>query len=537
MGTGESGPSGGMAADFADTTSLMRAVARAHPDHQAFVDGSGRLSFGDWDRSADGLARELESRGVSLGSVVGLVLPSCIDYAVCYQAAMRLGAITSGVNPRLGPGEVTSILERTQPVVLVVDPEAGPAAEVALDWVHARPRASTGQGSGRIGRPHLIGRKDLAGYYDGPSPRHLPDLAADHPVAVVWTSGTTGVPKGAVFDHANLKAVSEGIGVLSRHGDRRLSPLPFAHVGYMTRPWDELAHVITTVITPSPWRAADALALISSERITVAQGVPTQWSLMLDHPDCATTDFSSLRLAGTGASTVSPALVARMRRELGVPVVVRYTSTEAALTTGTAVGDRDEQVANTVGRAADNVEIKLVDPSGNEVGPGEVGTLKCRSGAVMRRYWADPEGSAAVVDKEGWLTIGDLGYLDLAGYLHLVGRHCEMYIRGGYNVYPAEVENALANHPGVARVAVVGRPDPILGEVGVAFLVAPLGVEAPRLGEIQQWCRDRLADYKAPDHLVVTDELPLTSMLKVDKVALAHRLDRLDQAVTTKEKV
>ncbi|MHB1487209.1 MAG: class I adenylate-forming enzyme family protein [Acidimicrobiales bacterium] len=521
-----------MAADFADTTSLMRAVARYYPDRAAFVDGGHCLSFGAWDRSADGLARFLESKGVSGGDVVGLVLPSCIDYAVCYQAAIRLGAITSGVNPRLGRNEVTSILERTKPAVLVLDPEAGPAAEIALAWARAnRARAN------RANRTDLVFRGELAETYTGPSPRHLPDLVSGDPVAVVWTSGTTGMPKGAVFDHANLKAVSESMGVLSRPGDRRLSPLPFAHVGYMTRPWDELAHVITTVITPSPWRAAEALALISSERITVAQGVPTQWSLMLDHPDCATTDFSSLRLAGTGAATVSPALVARMRRQLGAPVVVRYTSTEAALTTGTAIGDSDEQVANTVGRAAENVEIKLVDPSGNEVGQGEVGTLHCRSGAVMRCYWSDPQRSAAVLDKDGWLTSGDLGYLDPAGYLHLVGRRSEMYIRGGYNVYPAEVENVMAGHPGVARAAVVGRPDPILGEVGVAFVVAPPGAKAPSLGQIQQWCRDRLADYKAPDRLVVMGELPLTSMLKVDKVALVGQLDRLDQAVANKEKV
>ena len=505
--------------DFADTVSLMRAVAGAHPDREAFVEADRRLSFGAWEQAADSLARYFESSGVELGDVVGLVLPSCIDYAVCYQAAMRLGAITSGLNPRLGSVEVRSILERTRPVVLVVDLTSGRAAEVALDW------ASTMAPSTRV-----VKRENLAGIGQGPAPRRLVKLAASDPVAVVWTSGTTGIPKGAVFDHANLKAISEGIGVLSEMGDRRLSPLPFAHVGYMTRPWDELAHVITTVITPSPWRAEEALDLMAAERVSVAQGVPTQWSLMLDHPKFASTDLSWLRLAGTGASVVSPTLVARMRHDLGVPIVVRYTSTEAALTTGTGVGDTDEQVANSVGRAAGNVELKLVDASGDEIEPGQVGTLCCRSGAVMRRYWDDPVRTAEVLSPEGWLRTGDLGYFDVDGYLHLVGRHSEMYIRGGYNVYPAEIEKVLAGHGSIDHVAVLGHPDPVLGEIGVAFVVTAAGARRVGLDEVRQFCRDRLADYKAPDRMVFMAELPLTSMLKVDKMALADHLDHMDDA-------
>jgi acyl-CoA synthetase (AMP-forming)/AMP-acid ligase II len=342
-------------------------------------------------------------------------------------------------------------------------------------------------------------------------------------VAIVWTSGTTGEPKGAVFGHANLEAVARGAGDLSRPGDRRLSPLPFAHVGFMTKPWDELVNVITTVIVPSPWRAADAVRLIEDEAVTVAQGVPTQWSLMLANPRFDTTDVSSLRVAGTGASTVPPELVREMRRRLRCPVVVAYASTEAAITTRSRIGDPDEVVSATVGSASEGVEIEVVDDEGRPTARGAIGRVRCRSAAVMREYWQDPERTRQVLDADGWLATGDMGRLDDDGNLVLAGRGSEMYIRGGYNVYPAEVEAVLGEHPEVDKVAVVGVPDPVLGQIGAAYVVpaADAGPGHPALEDLRAWCARKLADYKAPDRLELLNDLPLTSMLKVDKQALA----------------
>ena len=171
-------------------------------------------------------------------------------------------------------------------------------------------------------------------------PTSGPSCDAHDPVAVVWTSGTTGRPKGAVFDHANLAAVARGTDVLSQPGDRRLSPLPFAHVAYMTRAWDEVAHAVTTVITPTPWRADDAVRIMAEERVTVGQGVPTQWALMLASPELERADLSALRIVGTGAARTTAAMIAEMRHRFGVPVVVRYTSTEASLGTGTTLESR-----------------------------------------------------------------------------------------------------------------------------------------------------------------------------------------------------
>jgi acyl-CoA synthetase (AMP-forming)/AMP-acid ligase II len=484
-----------MKGSFRSVVDLMRATADAHPEREAFVDGGRRLTFAAWDRAADGLAATLAEAGVGRGDVVCLMLPSSADYAVCYQAAMRLGAVTSGINLRLGPAEVASIVARTRPELTVVDRAASQ---------HPVP-----PGAGRhLARDEL----DEACRADPIRPR--PRIDGSEAVAIVWTSGTTGEPKGAVFGHTNLEACAVGAGDLSQPGDRRLSPLPFAHVGFMTKAWDELVNVVTTIIVPSPWKAGEALRLIEEEAVTVAQGVPTQWSLMLAHPRFDATDVSSLRVAGTGASTVPPELVREMRRRLGCPVVVAYTSTEAAITTRSRIGDADEVVSGTVGRASEGVEVEVMATR------GEVGRVRCRSAAVMRGYWGDPARTAEVLDADGWLTTGDLGRVDDAGNVVLVGRKSEMYIRGGYNVYPAEVEAVLGEHPKVDKVAVVGVPDPVLGQIGAAYVVPAPG-PVPTRDDLRDWCRRRLADYKAPDRLELLTELPVTSMLKVDKQALA----------------
>jgi len=503
---------------------VLRAAAEVNPEVEAYVevagpgasglvptgpDGRRRMTIAQWDQSADAVAALLAAEGVAKGSVVALLVPSSIDYAVCYQAAARLGAITTGLNLRLGAAELASILARVRPAVTVVDTDLVAADAVPAGAGAIVPRASLGDAAGSD-RPRL------------------PTLEARDPVAIVWTSGSTGVPKGALFDHDNLRAVAAGTDVLSAPGDRRLSPLPFPHVGYMTRPWDEIAHGVTTIITPQPWTAAGAIELMSAERVTVGQGVPTQWALVLAHPDFEGADLSHLRIAGTGAARVPPELVRDMVARLGCPVVVRYTSTETSLGTGTAPGDDVDVVATTVGRPVPGVELEVLSDDGTPAAPGVVGRVRLRSGAAMRGYVGDlaagelidAGATASVVDEAGWVTTGDLGELGEDGNLRLAGRSSEMYIRGGYNVYPGEVEAVLGEVPGVTQVAVVGGPDPVLGEIGVAFVVLAPGASVD-LDTVVSACRSRLADYKAPDRLCVVEELPVTTMAKIDKRALA----------------
>lgn len=504
--------------------SVLRDAAKVNGDVEAVVEpahgASPRRSvtFGEWDRAADGIAGWMARQGVQKGDVVCLLLPSCIDYALLYAAALRLGAITSGINPRLGRAEVQSVFDRTAPALIVYDPAVTDAPDGA-EW-------------------NVAERAVAVDNREGNAPRTIPSLTRRDPVAVVWTSGTTGLPKGALFDHANLAAVARGTDVLSHAGDRRLSPLPFAHVGYMTRAWDEIANGVTTVITPTPWRAEEAVRILAEEAITVAQGVPTQWALMLGCAEIDTLDLGALRVAGTGAARMAPAQVAELKARLGVPVVVRYTSTESSLGTGTVLTSSDDEVATTVGKPVPGVELKIVDDADTDVAPGGVGRVLLRSEAAMKGYWGrgpgrgktvedllDVEATAKVRSADGWISTGDFGRLTEEGNLQLVGRAHERYIRGGYNVYPAEVEEALASHPQVAQAAVIGMPDDVLGEIGVAVVVTE-GALAPDLDALRAHCADRLADYKAPDALVVVAELPLTPMMKVDPRRLSELAQR-----------
>jgi acyl-CoA synthetase (AMP-forming)/AMP-acid ligase II len=467
-------------------------VVATDGDREAIVqprpDGSvRRITFAELADEADAVAQGLQLRGVRPGDVVAIALPSGIEYAIAYHGAIRAGAVATGINPRLGRTEIDHIRARCEPRI-VVDGDL--------------PRTRTGDGRARRA-----------------------DVSPTDPLAIVWTGGTTGLPKGAWFDHVCLEAMTLGAAPLSAPGDRRLSPLPFSHVGFMTRAWDEHVHRITTVVVPAPWTPTAAIELIGAERVTVAQGVPTQYRMMLDHPAIASLDASSLRIAGIGAARIPPELVAEMRDRLGCPVVVRYASTESCIATGTRLDDADEVVCTTVGRPNGDVELRIVDGDGHDQPIGEVGPVWLRSRAMMRGYWRDPERTAEAIDADGWLHTGDLGRVGKDGNLRLAGRATEMYVRGGYNVYPIEVEHCLGDHPAIAAAAVVGATvaDP-LGEIGVAVVVLRPGTVVT-LDDVRAFVKERLADYKAPDALVAVGELPLTSIGKVDKLALQPLAD------------
>jgi len=273
------------------------------------------------------------------------------------------------------------------------------------------------------------------------------------------------------------------------------------------------------VISPVPWSAEQMAALLRDERITVAGGVPTQWSKLLDVPGVAGA-FSALRVGIAATAPAAPELVERVGEMLGVPLIVRYAMTECPSISGTRPEDPPEIQFRTVGRPQEGVEIRVVDQDGRRLGSGEVGEIRVRSACLMRGYWRDPERTRAAFDGDGWLRTGDLGSITPDGHIVLSGRRGDMYIRGGYNVHPLEVEHVLSAHPQVKQVAVVGAAAPVIGEIGVAFVVPEGPDRPPDLAGLRSWVKDRLADYKAPDELVLVDELPLTSMSKVDRERL-----------------
>ncbi|MDT5100762.1 MAG: hypothetical protein QOC76_4499 [Mycobacterium sp.] len=476
-----------LCADLGNTRSMLEAAAQVHGDREAYVEPGARISFAEWIERARAVAAQFLELGVDKGDVVALWLPSGIDYATCYAAAAMIGAITTGLNPRLGPREIESILSRADPSLVVADERLG---AIPAGGRRVLPRASMSAAPVHGDLPAV-------------------ELNPRDPVSLIFTSGTTGLPKGAVYDAAGLAAGAMSAGVMSAPFDRRLTSTPFAHAGYMFKLWDQLTWGTTLVVPPAPWSAAGMFDVLRTERITVAGAVPTQWAKLLEIEGVGRESLAHLRIGVVATAPASPELVRRVRQRFGVPLVVRYAMTECPTICGTAPDDPPEIQSATVGRPAAGMEVRVDDG----------GVVEVRGPCVMRGYWRNPVLTAEVL-RAGWLRTGDIGTLDGNGYLSIVGRTGDMYIRGGYNVHPVEVERVLAAHPDVKEAVVVGRSAPVIGEIGVAFVVPIDPRNPPTLQELRAWVSRQLADYKAPDDVVVVDALPLTAMLKPDRAAL-----------------
>jgi len=504
---------------------LLRSAAREAPGAEAFRYRDERLTYRDWDALADRLAAGLRTRGVERGTVVTLLLPSTPLYLVGYLAAAGLGAVTTGLNVRYRRSEIRHVLRQSGARLLLAverwhDVDFRPIIESVRDELPELARVLW-LDAGELRRSTAGVVAALAGEAALPPPVGVDP--AD-PVAIVFTSGTTGAPKGAWYTHASLLAVAdiearrhpEGVPRFEKH----LAPgLSFAHVGTMTRIAVQIANLGVSLIHDT-FDPAAVLAAIERERLTHLGGIPTQLVALLDHPDRPRRDLSSLRSILVGGAPALPSLIRRIRDELGAEVSVRYSSTEVGIATASVPGDPPDLVATTVGRATPGVELRIVDDANRPLPAGATGEVVVRSPATMRGYWRDPEATAATIDAEGWVHTGDLGHLDAAGHLHLTGRRSEMYIRGGFNVHPAEVEERLAHHPKVARAAVVGVPHPVLGEAGWAFVVPRDPAEPPTLAELRAFIGAELASFKRPDGLTLLDDVPLTPMFKVDRRAL-----------------
>ncbi|MBB2773172.1 UNVERIFIED_ORG: acyl-CoA synthetase (AMP-forming)/AMP-acid ligase II [Mycolicibacterium obuense] len=489
-------------ADVGDTRSMLEAAASAHGDREAYVEPGARTTFAEWIGRARSVAAQFAGLGIGKGDVVMLWLPSGIDYATCYAAAAMIGAITTGLNPRLGRREIESILQQADPALIVVD-EQLPDLPAGGQRVLRRSALSTSS-TGAVPPTVALGPRD--------------------PVALIFTSGTTGAPKGAVFDAERLAAGALAAGVMSAPYDRRLTSTPFAHAGYMFKLWDQLVWGVTLVIPPTPWSAPGMFGILRDERVTVAGAVPTQWAKLLDLEGVSPQALPHLRVGVSATAPAPPELVRGVAERIGVPLVVRYAMTECPTICGTEPGDAAEVQFRTVGRPAAGMTVR--------VGPD--GDVEVSGPCVMRGYWRNPELTAEVL-RDGWLRTGDIGVLGDDGNLVLVGRRGDMYIRGGYNVHPGEVERTLAGHPGVRAAAVVGRSAPVIGEIGVAFVVPVDAADPPTLAELRAHVAEELADYKAPDELLVVDELPLTAMLKPDRPALRELITQHDSDIQRRQ--
>jgi acyl-CoA synthetase (AMP-forming)/AMP-acid ligase II len=486
----------------------LREAVRRFGDSPAYITAdSWSLDYAALDRLSDEVAVGLARRGVGMGDVVTLIFPPSPEYIVAYLAVAKLGAITAGVNDRLTAAERTAVLERAEPRLVLAAPGFGSTAHDSLEVA-----------------PAAVAHELLADLrIAGAAPPVLPD-DPERPVAIVFTSGTTGTPKGALYCNRQLTCITANdVGDSWGGGGRGFNGTSFAHLGFMTKLAVNLRRGGVTFLM-TRWSAGRALELIAREQMNSVGGVPSQLALMLRRPEFDDYDFESVQFIVSGGGPITPGLAEEARARFHAKLATRYSCTEAAIGLGTGFDDPDEDAVVSVGRPHAIVELRLLDEDDREVPAGEVGAVCLRSPAVMSGYWHDPEGTRGAFTADGFVRTGDLGWLDDRGRLRLVGRSKEMYVRGGYNVYPVEVEGVLSTHPGVAAVAIVPRADPVMAEVGVAFVVPRRPDAPPTLDELRDFGRERLAGYKLPEDLRIVDALPLTAMEKVDRTALRSML-------------
>jgi len=488
---------------------VTREAARRFGDATAYVAAdSWPISYRELDRVSDELAMGLQRRGLGAGDVLALVLHNGPEYLFAYLAAAKLGAVTAGVNERLAPAERAGILEIAQPRLVLASPDLSPD-----DWdIEIVDSAST------------VAEVASSLRVAGEAPAERP-FDPDDPVAILFTSGTTGLPKGALFRASQLQCITDtDVGDTWGTGGRGLVGTSMAHLGFMTKLQGNLRRGGTNFMMRR-WRADEALRISAEQRMSTIAGVPAQFALMLRQPDFDAYDLDSVAYLVSGGGPLTPDLAEEARERFGAALSTRYSCTEAGIGLGTGFDDPPEDAVLTVGRPHPVVELALLDEDDRPVPAGEVGQVCLRSPAVMAEYWRDPEATRAAFTVDGFVRTGDLGWLDDADRLRLVGRSKEMYVRGGYNVYPVEVEAVLSTHPGVAAVAVVPRGDDVMGEVGVAVIVPRDPGAPPTLASLREHAGGSIAAYKLPEDLRVVDDLPLTPMEKVDRRALRRDLE------------
>jgi len=513
---------------------LVARQARAFAESDLVVEGTNRLSFAEFEAQMMRVARAIMALGVTPGERVAVWAPNSANWLVAALGASAAGAAIMPMNSRFKGVEAADVVERARPRVVFT-------TRHFLD--NDCPKMLREASSGDLA-PRII-------VLDGPA--HEDDLSLDQFLAlaetvsldsaierrdsissdavsdIILTSGTTGSPKGVMTSHrSNVLAWLRYINHLGlRSGERINVTLPFFHnfglkAGFLNAVL--LGGACVCDATFDPVRLA---RLVEVERISFLPGTPTLFSGLLDSPARGDHDLSSLRICLVAGSLVPVELVHRMQAELCEQVIVGYGLSEmCAAISLTPRGASAERVAEWAGQVVEGVEVRVVDDSGADLPPGEPGEILARSDVLMIGYMDNPKATADAIDSAGWLHTGDIGVVDEERYVRITDRMKDMFIVGGFNAYPAEIERLLLHHPAISQVAVIGVPDARLGEVGAAFAVLKPGA-CDTSAEIVEWARENMSNYKAPRRVIIIDHLPMNASLKVLRHELRALLDTL----------
>ena len=512
---------------------VVRATAQ-FGEREALVDGLRRWSFIEVVHEIESAARAFIAQGLEHGDRVAIWAPNSAEWIFAALGAQLVGGVLVPINTRFKGQEAAYVLERSGAKFLFCCNDF-----LGTNYVIELQQSDTVLGD----LSHIV---VISGDVDNDSCSwdEFIALGSTIPLAnltsrelqvqpsdlcdIIFTSGTTGKPKGVMSRHDQTIRVflewSEIVGL--NEADRYLIVNPFFHTfGYKAGFLACLLRGATMLPVPV-FDIPAVLQKISDEKISAIPGPPTLYLTILNHPDRAKFDLSSLRLAVTGAAAVPVEMINRMRDELNFEVILTaYGLTES---TGTVTMCRAEDdpvtISTTSGRAITDVEVRIVDENNIEVSRGQSGEIVCRGYNVMPGYFADPEATAQTIDNEGWLHTGDIGIMDERGYVAITDRLKDMFIVGGFNAYPAEIENEFMNHPAIAQVAIVGQPDERMGEVGHAFVVSRHDQKIDA-NELLNWARNRMANFKVPRYITFVDALPTNASGKVLKYELRNSVN------------
>ncbi len=509
----------------------FRRMVDAYPDREALVDRGTdrRYTYRQLADEVEACALGLLELGIQTGDRVGIWAPNCAEWVFVQYATAGIGAILVNINPAYRSHELRYVLGQAGIRLLVAAPAfktsdyRAMVAEVRADCPQLRDVQFLGDPDWEdlMARGRAADRDPLVAFRD--------TLSADDPINIQYTSGTTGFPKGATLSHHNILNNGFFVGELCGYTerDRVCVPVPFYHCfGMVMGNLGATSHGACIVIPAPGFDPATTLRAVAEERCTSLYGVPTMFIAELAEPDFASYDLSSLR---TGIMAGSPCPVEVMKRvvsDMGMTdVTICYGMTETSpVSTQTRADDDLDRRVSTVGQVHPHVEVKIIDPeTGRTVPRGTPGEFCTRGYSVMLGYWNEPEKTAEAIDSARWMHTGDLGVMDEAGYLNIVGRIKDLIIRGGENVYPREVEEFLYSHPDIVDAQVVGVPDAKYGEELMVWVRLRPGAAELTAERLREFCAGRLAHYKIPRYVHVVGEFPMTVTGKIRKVEMRER--------------
>lgn len=527
---------------------FLAEVVRRHGDRTAavFCQTGDRWSYAEFARLIDRLAAGLLSIGVYKGDRVGIWSPNRPEWLLAQFATARIGAILVNINPAYRTSELEYALNKAGVSCLIVAPQFKTSDYMAMLAEIAPEMASCPPGRLRATRlPALRAVVQL-----GPKPRQgalafealmergnravrtrldaiTASLHPDDAINIQFTSGTTGAPKGATLSHRNIvnNAISTARAMRLQPGEGLCIPVPFYHCfGMVLGNLAACAYGAAMVIPGEAFDARDTLAAIDAEGCAAVHGVPTMFQAMLDHPEFDSFDMRSLRTGiMAGAPCPEPLMRRVMERMHCREITIGYGMTETSpISFQSAVDDPMDRRVSTVGRIQPHVECKVVDAEGRTMPVGQQGELLTRGYLVMNGYWNDPDRTAEAI-RGGWMQTGDLATIDAEGYCRITGRSKDMLIRGGENVYPAEIEEFLTTHPDISQAQVFGLPDPKFGEEVAVWVILRPGA-AMSEDALREWCKGKIAHYKVPRYVRFVAEMPMTVTGKPQKFVMRDKM-------------